>query len=390
MKQQTTFRTCILVSWFATIGILLFITYQHHYKTMTTLNTFLHQQAEQGKTPSIQYAIFDADKVIYQTHAGASDIRSGALADSNTTYHLYSITKTATAVLVMQLAAEGKLDLQKPIADYLPGFRYDKRITVLQLLNHTSGIPNPMPLQWIHTAAEHDAFDRDSYFDNIILDHNKLEFEPGTKFNYSNLEYIILGQLIEKITGQSFEEAVQERIITKCGIESTSLHFAIDSNTHATGYHPYWSVSYAILNLMIDKNKFMDPRVGKWKPFKPFYNNGTAYGGLIGSATGLRQYAQALLKENSPLLNDLDKQKMFAENMINGKGTGMSLSWFTSQLNGHRYVTHAGGGGGYYTELRLYPDLGIGSLIMYNRSGMRDVRALDQADSYFLPAKQQS
>lgn len=65
----------------------------------------------------------------------------------------------------------------------------------------------------------------------------------------------------------------------------------------------------------------------------------------------------------------------------------MSLSWFTGSLKGNTYFAHAGGGGGYYTELRIYPELGVGSVIMYNRSGLTDERILDQADRFFISEK---
>jgi len=81
---------------------------------------------------------------------------------------------------------------------------------------------------------------------------------------------------------------------------------------------------------------------------------------------------------------------MFTENYTKmQKPTGMCLSWFTSKLSGESYFAHAGGGGGYYCEIRLYPDAGIGSVIMFNRSGMSDERYLDKLDKYYFdtPAK---
>jgi D-alanyl-D-alanine carboxypeptidase len=71
----------------------------------------------------------------------------------------------------------------------------------------------------------------------------------------------------------------------------------------------------------------------------------------------------------------------------NYKNTGMCMSWFTGKLKGYRYFTHAGGGGGYYSELRIYPDLGIGSVLLFNRSGMRDQRFLDKVDKHILADK---
>jgi hypothetical protein len=102
----------------------------------------------------------------------------------------------------------------------------------------------------------------------------------------------------------------------------------------------------------------------------------------------LIKYAQTLLQQNSILLNDHYKEILFTESMAKEKPTGMSLSWFTGSLKGNRFFAHAGGGGGYYVELRVYPELGVGSVIMYNRSGMKDERILDKTDSFFITESQ--
>lgn len=109
----------------------------------------------------------------------------------------------------------------------------------------------------------------------------------------------------------------------------------------------------------------------------------------MGSAQALIKYAQALLQEESILLNDQYRDILFTEKKINNKATGMSLSWYSGTLKGNQYYCHAGGGGGYYVELRIYPDLGVGSVILYNRSGMTDERILDVADAFFLTNKDQ-
>lgn len=351
---------------------------------MNNIQSFLQQQVEDHKTPSIQYAFFDANTIQFEMKQGERNLASHSPVDSNTTYHLYSITKTFTALAVLQLAASRKIELDRPVSDYLAAFIYDHRITIRQLLSHTGGIPNPMPLKWIHPAGEHSSFDRDQFFASVFAAHPKLDFAPGSKFKYSNLGYVFLGQLIEHVSGQSYETYIGQNILAPCGIDSTDLTFTLDPERHATGYHKFWSITNLVLSFLIDKKTYMGPREGKWKPFKPFYNNGIAYGGLFGTATGLRQYGQALLKKESVLLNDQLKQLLFTETSINKQPTGMSLSWFTGSLKGHRYVAHAGGGGGYYVELRLYPDLAMGSLIMYNRSGMRDERMLDRTDGNFI------
>ena len=123
----------------------------------------------------------------------------------------------------------------------------------------------------------------------------------------------------------------------------------------------------------------------KWKPFNDYYVNGTSYGGLIGTSDALVKYIQELLQPDYKLITGYYKELLLTENFTStNKGTGMCLSWFSGKLHGKQYFTHAGGGGGYYCEIRIYPSLGIGSVIAFNRTGMKDERFLDSIDSYFI------
>lgn len=379
-------RILILITIFALGFFAVYLLVNKSYN-MKNINRFLKDQVDHHQTPSIQYAFFDTGKVIYELHYGFKNLKSKEPVEASTHFHLFSITKTFTALAVLQLVEAGKIVLNKPASAYLPGFPYPNTITVEQLLSHTAGIPNPLPLKWIHLAEEHPGFKRDPFFAEVFKAHPKLDFEPGTKFKYSNLGYVLLGQLVEAVSGQPFEDYVKEHIVDQGGIDPSGLSFHLNPSSHAVGYHKWWSLSNALFGFLIDKAKFMGGREGKWKPFNLFYNNGTAYGGLFGSASGLIQYAQNLLKPNSVLLNDQYKEILLTERAVRNKPTGMSLSWFTGNLKGNKYFAHAGGGGGYYCELRVYPELGVGSVLLYNRSGMRDERILDRADHFFISEK---
>ena len=111
--------------------------------------------------------------------------------------------------------------------------------------------------------------------------------------------------------------------------------------------------------------------------FKNFYLNGKAYGGFIGNVSGLAAYLQLFLS-NSIFGKKETEELMFAEQM-----GGMAQGWFTGKLNGEQYVCHAGGGGGYYCEIRIYPHLRIASALTCNRSGFSDRRLLDKIDPNF-------
>jgi CubicO group peptidase (beta-lactamase class C family) len=229
---------------------------------MENISVFLKQQVDQQQTPSVQYAFFDSDSIIYEFCNGLANVKTGKPVDASTTYHLYSITKTFTALAVLQLVEKGKINLEDRIINYLPDFPYSNKITIEQHLSHTAGIPNPFPLRWIHLTEEHRGFDRNAFFKEIFRKNLKLLSEPGTKFKYSNLGYVLLGLLIEKITGELFEDYIQENIIGPIGVTRDNLGFEIDPSVHAIGYHKWWSISNLILGALIDKQKFMGEKEG--------------------------------------------------------------------------------------------------------------------------------
>lgn len=353
---------------------------------MNEIDNVLRKQIEKNKTPSVQYVIFSKDSIIYKFQGGFSDIKTKKKTRENTTYNAYSVTKTFTALAILQLVEQGKINIEQPVIDYLSEFPYSSEITIRQLLSHSSGIPNPIPLSWIHLADEHKSFDKNAFFKQIFSENSKTKSKPNEKYAYSNLGYVVLGQLIEKVSGIDYEEYIRLNILDSLGIRKDQMNFKItNTNQHAKGYHKKYSLSNAILGFMIDKSKFVDSTEEKWNSFKNLYVNGVAYGGLIGNTNAFVKYIQELLKPNCKLLKVEYKKMLFSENYTNSnKPTGMCLSWFNGQLNGKEYFAHAGGGGGYYCEIRIYPNKGIGSVIMFNRTGMSDERYLDKLDKYII------
>lgn len=340
-----------------------------------------------NNSPSVRYVLFDKHNIIKESSYGLADISGNKNVNNNTTYNAFSVTKTFTALAILQLAELKKIDIEQPVKNYLSDFPYSTDITIRQLLSHSAGIPNPIPLNWIHLTIEQNSFDRNRFFKDIFIKNKKTKFQPNQKFAYSNLGYVLLGELIEKVVETSYEKYINDNIIHRLGLKNAELGFEIlGSDLHAKGYHKKLSFTNIILGFFIDKSKYMGRVEGKWKPFNNFYVNGMSYGGLIGTTYAFVKYIQDLLKPNSLLLSDdYYKRMLFTENhTTNGKATGMCLSWFSGQLNGNKYFAHAGGGGGYYCEIRLYPDTGIGSVVFFNRTGMSDERFLDKLDKFYL------
>ncbi|GAA2103954.1 serine hydrolase domain-containing protein [Streptomyces albiaxialis] len=173
--------------------------------------------------------------------AGVADVRTGRDALPHGRFRAGSTTKVFTAAVVLQLAAERRVALDAPVARYLPDLlpeRYAK-VTVGQLLNHTSGIP----------AADIPAGDFEELyahrFETVApralvasATAKKPEFRPGTRQHYLNINYTVLGFLVEKLTHTSYEEAVSARVLRPLGLRQTSLpgHDPRLTGPHNRGY----------------------------------------------------------------------------------------------------------------------------------------------------------
>jgi D-alanyl-D-alanine carboxypeptidase len=232
------------------------------------------------------------------------------------------------------------------------------------------------------------AFDSDRFIRDVLKKHAKLKYAPGEKFAYSNLNYLLLGQIIEKVSGISYRDYIRQRILSRLDLDGNHLDFTVEEDRfYARGYQKRFSPINLILGFFINKKKFMiRSSHPAWIKFKKYYVSGRAYGGMIASAWSLARFLSTLMKPRSVLLSDEWKNTLFTKQKTSqGEEVEMTLGWFTGKLNEVDYFGHAGAGGGYYCEMRMYPETQIVSAIMFNRTGMRDEHFLDKADSYFFP-----
>ena len=346
---------------------------------------FLQQQITTRKTPGLYYAFFDAAQIRYTFAGGKADLQNNTPVDDQTVFYGFSMTKTFTATAVMQLSEQGKLHLDDPVIKYLPDFGCGDNIHIRHLLAHSAGLPNPLPMRWIHRAEEHAGFEEQRFFESIFQKITRIRSAPNEKFAYSNPGYLLLGRVIEKASGLPYRRYIEQHILEPLGVQNR-LGFERQQHWNiATGYHKTFSVGNLLLGILLDKKRFMGESTEGWKSFLPFYINGSAYGGLLGTPGAYITFAQHLLKNESRLLSQAGRQEMWRENtLLNGKSAGMSLGWFKGNLDGRAYACHAGGGGGFYCEIRVYPESGLGSVVFMNRSGFSDERFLDKADAILL------
>lgn len=180
------------------------------------LNEFYRQKQFNGVV-----LISNNGKIEYIKSFGIADRQLDIPIDNQSKFKICSITKTFVAVLLMQLYEEGKIELTDKIGKYLPNYKGEAKdkVTIHQLLTYSSGIPNcehNKGLEVYQTPITVEGF-----IDKYCSD--SLEFSPGSRFNYDNGAYIILGKIIEQITGNSFETNLNEKILQPLGMSNTGM-----------------------------------------------------------------------------------------------------------------------------------------------------------------------
>jgi len=187
-------------------------------------------------------------KVIYKNGFGLANMEWNIPNTPDTKFRVGSVTKQFTAMLIMQLVEEGKLKLNVPITTYIPDYPKDKgdKITIHHLLTHTSGIPNYTSLPTLNDFMRDPITPLDLV--KIFWDL-PLDFEPGEKFSYSNSGYIVLGYIIEKVTGESYEDVLKEKIFEPLGMKNSGYdHTEVIIPKRASGYEKagtdYFNTSY--------------------------------------------------------------------------------------------------------------------------------------------------
>jgi CubicO group peptidase (beta-lactamase class C family) len=160
-------------------------------------------------------------KIDYLNGTGIANRQSGTTINSKTKFKIASITKTFTAVLILQLYEQGKLDLKATIGRYLPGYKGEAKdkATIHHLLVYSSGIPNCEGNTGI--AVYQSPITTNDFIEKYCS--GKLVFEPGTQFSYNNGDYILLGKIIEAITGKTFAQNIKEKILQPLSMENTGM-----------------------------------------------------------------------------------------------------------------------------------------------------------------------
>jgi CubicO group peptidase (beta-lactamase class C family) len=245
-------------------------------------------------------------------------------------------------------------------------------VTVRHLLNHSSGLPNPIPLRWVHLASEAGP-DPNDFLNQLLAKSGKLRSKPGERTSYSNIGYVALGAVISAASGKPYKDYVVERVLRPLGMQRTGFAYTPEMlRNAATGYQKRLSMMAILLPFMRIPKGVLDGRVGKYLAFNRFYLDGASYGGLIGPVEDAARFLEAHL--NHGLVDGkqlLSPYSTVAMQQISARGDKLDvgLGWFRrhSDAAGIRaYLEHLGGGAGFFNDMRIYPEESLGIVVMGN------------------------
>ena len=177
------------------------------------------------------------DEILFAKGYGEANMEWNIPNTVDTRFRIGSVTKQFTAALILQLAEEGRLDLEAPITAYISNYPAESgnKVTIHHLLTHTSGIPSYTSLPDFFESISRDPYEPLAFLD--VFSELPLEFEPGTSWNYSNSGYFLLGAIIEIVTGRSYEDVLRARILDPFGLTNTGYdHYDEILEHRASGY----------------------------------------------------------------------------------------------------------------------------------------------------------
>lgn len=363
---------------------------------MAELEAYLGELVAFGSPPGLSLAVVKDGEIVYHRAFGLSDGPNNVPAGPDSVYHWWSVTKMFTATAIFQLQEQGRLDIDDPVAKYLSFFDVQypsagsQAITIRHLLNHSSGLPDNVPavIGWMHLEGQPRP-DQTALLQKELPNYSKLIFEPGTKSQYTNVGYMVLGAIIEQVSGQTYEDYVVEHILQPLAMERTDFCYTDGMRPYAAaGMHPLMNIQTA----------FLPPIYGQRLPglireikdgniwLNPICADSDPPTGLIGPAPDLARFAAAHLNggelEGRRILSQESVTSMMLDTYIHGGSlqtdySTQGLGWEICGEGDDLCLAHGGGGPGFASVLRLYPGRSLGFVLIANGTNLEGEAILD-------------
>ena len=347
---------------------------------MMTLRQDLSERIQAGLTatgiPGCSLVVVNRDGIVAAEAFGYASLTQMRLATPHTAYHLFSATKLYTATAIMQLVEQGKLQLTEAVASVLPEY-HDKLspdLTVQHLLSHTSGLKDTMKA---FLAVHVDGERAPTTAEALTRYSLRARHAPGQQVEYRNVNYALLGEIITRRSGQAYVSYIFDHILEPLHMNAAFSFTPEMKSDAASGYIEYWNPMRLMLRWFMPDvaRKVSGPRIGKWLELRDYNLNTASIGGLVGSAVEFAPFLIAHLNGGQGILNANSVQQM---QTIVARGqagfeakVGVGLGWKIGQVNGRAFLNHEGGGAGFTSETRLYPQDQIGIIMLMNAMGVK-------------------
>ena len=313
--------------------------------TRNSIDGMVRDVLSKTGVPSASLAVVQDGKIAYLQAYGSARLDPNAPAASAMRYSIGSISKQFTASAILLLAEEGKLSLDDPVSKYVSGLTRGNEITIRQLLSHTSGYQDYWPQDYVPPMMLQ-SISADEIMDRWA--RKPLDFDPGTKWQYSNTNYVIAGAIVEKVSGLPLLQLLSQRVFTPLGMKSVS-----DTNenklppTDPGGYF-----RYALGPL------HPAPKEGRGWMF--------AAGELAMTAEDLAKWDISIIDRS--VLKPASYREMETEVVLkDGVGSRYGLGMFVTSSNGHRILEHGGEVSGFTAENIVLPDDKIAVVVLTNQ-----------------------
>ena len=327
------------------------------------LQPLIEDFMRQEQVPGLAIGVIQGGQLVYAHGFGVKNlVHDHDPVTPRSLFHMASITKTFVATSIMQLVEAGKINLDGPVVQYVPYFRLaDDRyptITVRQMVTHTSGMPDVEDYEWDKPQYDDGALER--YVRSVS--NQKLIFAPGTDFRYSNMAFEVLGDLISKVSGESFDDYVQQQILTPLKMKDSTLLIKKTSPGLMTWGHERDLSGHVFPSKVYPYNRMHSPSSN-----------------LHSNVEDMARWALANLNHG-----ELDGRRILKEQTYDimwkpahkpSDGRAVGISWFLGEYRGQATVSHGGGDTGYATFLMLLPEKKMAVVLMANCDWLGDARA---------------
>lgn len=290
-----------------------------------SFDSLLNKEFKTGE-PGAAAIVVKKGEVLYKKGFGMADMELNVPVQPDMVFRIGSITKQFTAVCILKLASEGKLSLQDDIKKYIPDYGIQEPITVEHLLTHTSGIKSYTNVDTFWKHVRTDMTPREII---RLTEKDTLEFKPGTKYNYNNTGYVMLGYIIEKISGKTYENYLHQNIFTPLDMKNS--YFGSESRiikSRAKGYTKN------------EKEFFNSDYISMTLPH--------AAGSIISTVEDLWKWNKALYSYKVISKEWVDKLTT-PYKLTNGKSTNYGYGLSISSIQGSPAYDHGGGIPGFLT-----------------------------------------